>query len=40
MVMKSDKRHHLEELEPRREDNMETYLKESEWEVMKCNFFF
>ena len=32
MVMKRDKRHHLEDLESRREDNMETYLKEYEWE--------
>jgi len=33
--MKRDEKHHLEELEPVREDNIKTYLKESEWEGVK-----
>jgi hypothetical protein len=40
MGMKCDKRHHLEGLEPRREDNMRTYLKESELEGVKCMILF
>jgi len=38
--MTRDKRHHLEDIEPRREDNMKTYLKESEWEGVKCIILF
>jgi hypothetical protein len=36
MVMKRDKRHQVEELEPRKEDSRKTYLKESKWEGVKC----
>lgn len=36
--MKRDERHHSEELEPVIEDNMKTYLKESELEGVKFKF--
>jgi len=38
--MKCEKRHHLKDVQPTREDNMKTYLKESEWEGVKLMILF